>query len=47
MVGHRRNGYEPLFFDANLSFAGKVAMWRTQPAASNCGAGVTRFLTQA
>jgi hypothetical protein len=28
------NGYEPLFFDANLSFAGKIAMWRTQPAGS-------------
>lgn len=28
------NGCEPLFFDANLSFAEKIAQWRTQPAAS-------------
>ncbi|MEH2567030.1 hypothetical protein [Bradyrhizobium sp. AZCC 2289] len=28
------NGYEPLFFDANLSFAEKIAQWRTQPAVS-------------
>jgi hypothetical protein len=26
--------YEPLFFDATLSFAEKIARWRTQPAAS-------------
>ena len=28
------NGYEPLFFDANLSFAGKIAKWSTKSAAS-------------
>ncbi|WMT76754.1 hypothetical protein [Bradyrhizobium sp. Ash2021] len=26
--------HEPLFFDANLSFAEKIAQWRTRPAAS-------------
>ena len=26
--------YEPLFFDASLSFAEKVVRWRTQPMAS-------------
>jgi hypothetical protein len=29
-----RNSYEPLFFDAGLSFAEKVMRWRTQPMAS-------------
>jgi hypothetical protein len=29
-----RHGYEPLFFDATLSFAEKIAQWRVQPAAS-------------
>ena len=29
-----KNGYEPLFFDASLSFADKIARWRTQPLAS-------------
>jgi hypothetical protein len=29
-----RHGYEPLFFDATLSFAEKLLRWRTQPAAS-------------
>jgi hypothetical protein len=29
-----RNGYEPLFFDADLSFGEKLARWRVQPAAS-------------
>jgi hypothetical protein len=28
------NGYEPLFFDASLSFAEKIAKWRIQPTAS-------------
>lgn len=28
------HNYEPLFFDATLSFADKVMRWRTQPAAS-------------
>lgn len=27
-------GYEPLFFDANLSFAEKLSQWRAQPAVS-------------
>jgi len=26
-----RDGYEPLFFDASLSFSGKIAQWRVQP----------------
>ena len=29
-----RNGYEPLFFDASLSFAEKLEKWRVQPATS-------------
>jgi hypothetical protein len=29
-----RHGYEPLYFDANLSFAEKIAQWRIKPAAS-------------
>lgn len=29
-----KNGYEPLFFDANLSFPEKLAGWRTQPMTS-------------
>lgn len=28
------NSYEPLFFDAGLSFAGKIEQWRAQPATS-------------
>ena len=29
-----KNGYELLFFDASLSFAEKIAQWRTQPVTS-------------
>ena len=29
-----KHGYEPLFFDAGLSFSEKIVRWRTQPAAS-------------
>jgi hypothetical protein len=29
-----KNSYEPLFFDASLSFSDKVLRWRTQPMAS-------------
>jgi hypothetical protein len=29
-----RHGYEPLFFDASLSFADKIAQWRMRPAVS-------------
>jgi hypothetical protein len=29
-----RHGYEPVFFDAELSFADKIAQWRMKPAAS-------------
>jgi hypothetical protein len=29
-----RNSYEPLFFDATLSFSEKLLRWRTQPATS-------------
>jgi hypothetical protein len=29
-----RHGYEPLYFDASLSFADKIAQWRMKPAAS-------------
>ena len=29
-----RHGYEPLFFDASLSFSEKIARWRTQPVTS-------------
>ena len=29
-----KNSFEPLFFDASLSFAEKVLRWRTQPMAS-------------
>ena len=29
-----RQGYEPLFFDASLSFSEKIARWRVQPQAS-------------
>lgn len=29
-----RHSYEPLFFDANLSFAEKITRWRTQPTTS-------------
>ena len=29
-----RHGYEPLFFNANLSFAEKIEKWRMQPVAS-------------
>ena len=30
-LGH---GYEPLFFNAGLSFAGKIEKWRAQPTTS-------------
>jgi hypothetical protein len=29
-----RHGYEPLFFNANLSFAEKIEKWRMQPVES-------------
>jgi hypothetical protein len=29
-----RHGYEPLFFNAGLSFAEKIEKWRIQPVAS-------------
>ena len=29
-----KSGYEPLFFDATLSFTEKLSRWRTQPATS-------------
>jgi hypothetical protein len=29
-----RHGYEPLFFDASLSFSEKIERWRTQPVTS-------------
>jgi hypothetical protein len=29
-----KHGYEPLFFDPRLSFAEKIARWRTQPMGS-------------
>src|SRR5882757_2493213 len=29
-----RHGYEPLFFDASLSFSEKIARWRAQPVTS-------------
>ena len=29
-----RQSYEPLFFDASLSFIEKIARWRTQPVTS-------------
>lgn len=29
-----RHGYEPLFFDAGLSFAEKIAQWRVKPTVS-------------
>jgi hypothetical protein len=29
-----KNAYEPLFYDATLSFSEKIARWRVQPAAS-------------
>ena len=29
-----RHGYEPLFFDASLSFVEKIEKWRTQPTTS-------------
>ena len=29
-----KTGYEPLFFDATLSFTEKLTRWRTQPATS-------------
>ena len=29
-----RYSYEPLFFDASLSFSEKIARWRTQPVTS-------------
>jgi hypothetical protein len=29
-----KHGYEPLFFDASLSFSEKIARWRTQPVTS-------------
>ena len=29
-----KNGYEPLFFDASLPVAEKLARWRVQPAVS-------------
>ena len=29
-----RHGYEPLFFNASLSFAGKIAKWRERPTTS-------------
>jgi hypothetical protein len=31
---HARNAYEPLFYDARLSIAEKIAQWRTQPTTS-------------
>ena len=32
--GRCKHGYEPLFFDAGLSFGEKIARWRTQPETS-------------
>ena len=32
--GRFQHGYEPLFFDASLSFIEKIARWRTQPVIS-------------
>jgi hypothetical protein len=29
-----KHGYEPLFFDASLSFSEKIVHWRTQPMPS-------------
>lgn len=29
-----KHAYEPLFFDASLSFSDKIVRWRTQPLAS-------------
>jgi hypothetical protein len=29
-----KNAYEPLFFDASLSFSDKIARWRAKPATS-------------
>jgi hypothetical protein len=29
-----RHGYEPLFFDAGLSFTDKIAQWRMKPVVS-------------
>lgn len=29
-----KNAYEPLFFDASLSFSDKIACWRAKPATS-------------
>ena len=29
-----KHGYEPLFFDASLSFAEKLSQWRAQPVVS-------------
>jgi hypothetical protein len=29
-----KNAYEPLFYDATLSFSEKIARWRVQPVAS-------------
>ena len=29
-----RHGYEPLFFDAELSFTDKIAQWRMKPVVS-------------
>jgi hypothetical protein len=29
-----KHGYEPVFFDANLSFAEKIAQWRMKPMVS-------------
>ncbi|MCK1384287.1 hypothetical protein [Bradyrhizobium sp. 21] len=29
-----KNGYEPLFFDASLSFSDKIAGWRARPRTS-------------
>ena len=33
-VVHIRHGYEPLFFDADLSFTDKIAQWRMKPTVS-------------
>jgi hypothetical protein len=30
-----RNSHEPAFFDAGLSFSGKIAQWRAQPKTSS------------
>jgi hypothetical protein len=32
--GFVKNSYEPIYFDAGLSFAEKIRRWRTEPKAS-------------